>query len=238
MKDLDFLKESLIAHRGVHIDAPENTISAFKKAIKKNYIIEFDVHLLKDNTIIVFHDNNLKRMIGEEKRLKDCTYDDIKDLKLLDSDCHIPTLKEVLELVDSKVPIIVELKSDRKVGLLETELVKQLDNYKGKFCVKSFNPLSIIWFKKHRPNYIRGLLVSNKKRSISNLICRSKLSLFLSKPDFISCNYKLHNNKKILKYMKKNPVIAWTIKDQKQLENNKNNFYNLIVDFYEENDNN
>lgn len=234
MKNLKFLKDSLIAHRGVHIDAPENTIGAFKKAIKRNYIIEFDVHLLKDNTIIVFHDNNLKRMIGEDKKLKDCTYEDIKDLRLLDTDYRIPTLNEVLKIIDGKVPIIVELKSDRRVGLLETELVKQLDKYKGKFCVKSFNPLSIRWFKKNRPNYIRGLLVSNKKRSIANALCRSKLSLLLSKPDFISCNYKLHNNKRILKYMKKNPVIAWTIKNEEELLNNKKNFYNLIVDFYEE----
>ncbi len=234
MKDLKFLKENLIAHRGVHIDAPENTIEAFKKAIKRKFIIEFDVHLLKDNTIVVFHDNNLKRMIGENKKLRDCTYEDIKDLKLLDTENNIPTLKEVLKIIDGKVPIIVELKSDRRVGLLEKELVKQLDKYKGKFCIKSFNPLSIIWFKKHRPNYIRGLLVSNKKKSISNFLCRSRLSLFLSKPDFISCNYKLHNNKKILKYMKKNPVIAWTIKNEEELINNKNSFYNLIVDFYEE----
>lgn len=234
MKNLEFLKENLIAHRGVHIDAPENTIQAFKEALKKNYIIEFDVHLLRDNTIVVFHDNNLKRMIGENRKLKDCTYDDIKDLKLLKTENYIPKLEEVLKIINGKVPIIVELKSDRKVGLLEKELVKILDNYKGNFCVKSFNPLSIHWFKKHRPDYIRGLLVNNKRKSFIDLICRSNLALFLSKPDFISCNYKLHNNKKILKYMKNNPVIAWTIKNNEELNKNKDKFYNLIVDFYKE----
>ena len=153
MKDLKFLKDSLIAHRGVHIDAPENTINAFKEAVKKKYIIEFDVHLLKDNTVVVFHDDNLKRMTGQNKKLKDCTYEEIKDLQLLDSNDYIPTLKEVLKIINGKVPIIVELKSDRKVGLLEKELVKQLDKYKGKFCVKSFNPLSIRWFRKNKPDY-------------------------------------------------------------------------------------
>lgn len=234
MKDLKFLKDNLIAHRGVHIDAPENTINAFKEAVKKKYIIEFDVHLLKDNTVVVFHDDNLKRMTGQNKKLKDCTYEEIKDLQLLDSNDYIPTLKEVLKIINGKVPIIVELKSDRKVGLLEKELVKQLDKYKGKFCVKSFNPLSIRWFRKNKPNYIRGLLVNNKKKSLISAICRSNLSLIITRPDFISCNYKLHNNKKILRYMKKHPVIAWTIKNEEQLLKNKNNFYNLIVDFYEE----
>lgn len=234
MKDLKFLKDSLIAHRGVHIDAPENTINAFKEAVKKKYIIEFDVHLLKDNTVVVFHDDNLKRMTGQNKKLKDCTYEEIKDLQLLDSNDYIPTLKEVLKIINGKVPIIVELKSDRKVGLLEKELVKQLDKYKGKFCVKSFNPLSIRWFRKNKPDYIRGLLVNNKKKSLISAICRSNISLIITRPDFISCNYKLHNNKKILRYMKKHPVIAWTIKNEEQLLKNKNNFYNLIVDFYEE----
>lgn len=234
MKDLKFLKDNLIAHRGVHIDAPENTINAFKEAVKKKYIIEFDVHLLKDNTVVVFHDDNLKRMTGQNKKLKDCTYEEIKDLQLLDSNDYIPTLKEVLKIINGKVPIIVELKSDRKVGLLEKELVKQLDKYKGKFCVKSFNPLSIRWFRKNKPDYIRGLLVNNKKKSLISAICRSNLSLIITRPDFISCNYKLHNNKKILRYMKKHPVIAWTIKNEEQLLKNKNNFYNLIVDFYEE----
>ena len=65
MKDLKFLKNGLIAHRGVHISAPENSISAFKEAIKKKYIIELDVHLLKDNTVVVFHDDDLSRMIGK-----------------------------------------------------------------------------------------------------------------------------------------------------------------------------
>ena len=234
MKDLKFLKDSLIAHRGVHIDAPENTINAFKEAVKKKYIIEFDVHLLKDNTVVVFHDDNLKRMTGQNKKLKDCTYEEIKDLQLLDSNDYIPTLKEVLKIINGKVPIIVELKSDRKVGQLEKELVKQLDKYKGKFCVKSFNPLSIRWFRKNKPDYIRGLLVNNKKKSLISAICRSNISLIITRPDFISCNYKLHNNKKILRYMKKHPVIAWTIKNEEQLLKNKNNFYNLIVDFYEE----
>ena len=232
MKDLTFLKQNLIAHRGVHIDSPENSKEAIKEAIKKKYIIEFDVHLLKDNTIIVFHDNNLKRMTGTDKDLKDCTYEEIKNIKLLNSENHIPTLKEILELVDGKVPIIIELKYDQKTGKLEKELVKILDNYKGKFCVKSFNPFSIRWFKKNRPDYIRGLLISHKtkkKRFISN-----RLMIFLTKPDFISCNYKLYKNKKIRKQMKKIPVIAWTIKNDKNYKKFKNKFYNLIIDVYKE----
>jgi len=232
MKDLKFLKQNLIAHRGIHITEPENSKKAIKEAIKKNYIVEFDVHLLKDNTIVVFHDDNLKRMAGIDKKLKDCTYEEIKNIKLLNTNNNIPTLTEVLEIVDEKVPIIIELKYDQKTGKLEKELVKILDNYQGKFCVMSFNPLSIRWFRKHRPNYIRGLLISHKtkkKRFISN-----KIMIFLVKPDYIYCNYKLYKNKKIKKQMKKIPVIAWTIKNDKNYNKFKDRFYNLTIDVYKE----
>ncbi|MBR3362908.1 MAG: glycerophosphodiester phosphodiesterase [Bacilli bacterium] len=231
MKNLDFLKSNLIAHRGLHNkDIPENSIKAFKNAIKYNYIIELDVHLLKDNTIIVFHDDNTKRMTGINKVLKNSTYDEIKDLKLKNTNQKIPTLEETLKTINEKVPVIIELKYDQKTGLLEKELVKILDNYKGKFCIKSFNPLSIRWFKKHRPNYIRGLLINYKKKNLFDKINLNKLTRFLCKPDFISCSYKLHNNKTIKKYMKKKPVLAWTIKNNENFSLYKDKFYNLIID--------
>ena len=120
MKNLDFLSSNLIAHRGLHNDKyPENSLGAFKRAIRKNYIIEFDVHLLKDGTAVVFHDDNLYRMCGKRKKIKDFTYDELKKIKLLDTNYTIPTLDSVLKLIEGKVPIIVELKYDVKVGLLE-----------------------------------------------------------------------------------------------------------------------
>lgn len=231
MKKIDFLKNNLIAHRGLHDEKnPENSIGAFKKAINKGYIIELDVHLLKDNTVVVFHDDSLYRMTGKRKKIKDLTYDEIKEFRLLNTNYKVPTLKSVLELVDGKVPLIIEIKYDLKVGLLEKEVVKLLDNYEGKFCVKSFSPLSVRWFKKNRPNYIRGLLISSKKKTIKERILRSYLIFLLSKPDFISCNYLLYNDKKIKKYMKKVPVIAWTIKTENLFLRYKDKFYNLIVE--------
>lgn len=231
MKDLSFLKSNLIAHRGLHNkDIPENSIKAFENAIKKGYIIELDIHLLKDNTIVVFHDDNLFRMTNKNIELKNVAYEEIKNIKLNNTKYTIPTLKEVLKLVDGKVPLIIELKYDRKTGLLEQELVKLLDNYKGKFCIKSFSPLIINWFKKHRPNYIRGLLINYRKKNLFDKIALSKFITWLCKPDFISCSYKLHNNKKIKKYMQKKPVLAWTIKNDKNFQLYKDKFYNLIID--------
>ena len=229
MKDLRFLKEYKIAHRGVHNDkVPENSLASFKKAIRENYAIEFDVHLLKDNTIVVFHDDDLKRMCNSNKKLKDLTLNEIKEYKLKESKEKIPTLKEVLSIINGKVPIIVELKSDRKVGLLENELVKELDNYNGLFAIKSFNPLIVNWFKKNRPDYIRGLLVPNKKNNIKLFVLNKMFLLNICKPDFLSCNYNMYDNKKVIKFKKEKPVLAWTINSQKNYDKYKNKFDNLI----------
>ena len=88
MKRQDILQKYRYAyHRGFYDNRkiPENSLLAFKKCLEEKMPIELDLHLLKDGNIVVFHDDNLKRMTGLDKKLKDCTYEDIKDLKLLAS---------------------------------------------------------------------------------------------------------------------------------------------------------
>ena len=192
MKDLKFLKETIIAHRGVHNekDIIENSLEAFKEAVNKNYIIELDVHFLKDGEVVVFHDDNIERMTGINKNLKDCTYDEIRNIKLLNKNTYIPKFSDVLKLVDGKVPILIELKNDNKVGLLESSLVQILKKYNGKYAVQSFNPLSIMWFKNNYPNIIRGQLVckfKNKKMdNIKKFILKTMFFNIITNPDFIS----------------------------------------------------
>ncbi|MDR0831933.1 MAG: hypothetical protein LBM99_03435, partial [Bacillales bacterium] len=79
---LSFLLDNFIAHRGLHNQniekdknklLPENSLGAFQEAINKNYLIELDVHLLKDGTVVVFHDFNLKRMCGVDLIIEDLT---------------------------------------------------------------------------------------------------------------------------------------------------------------------
>lgn len=237
MKNLDFLKRIKIAHRGLwNEENPENSIGAFERCINGNIPIEFDVHLLKDNTLVVFHDDNLKRMTGVNINLKDSCYDDIKDYKLKNTDYKIPTLEEVLELVDGKVLLDIEIKCDVDGFKVCEELVKVLDKYKGKYIIKSFNPFYVWWFKKNKPDIVRGLLVSKLKKKRMNrfykYILYNMWFNFIAKPDFISFNYKDLPNKKIEKYKNKGtPILLFTIKE--------NNIINYINDYdgilYEEN---
>lgn len=212
------MENKIIAHRGLHnSDIKENTKEAFINAIDNNLPIELDVHIIKDNTIVVFHDNNLKRMYDIDKKIYEYDYKELNK----DTNNEIITLKEVLDLVDDKVPLIIELKIDYDDYRLEKHLVKILDNYKGRFSIKSFDIRSMIWFKKHRSNYTRGLLISNKYNDFfKRLLLRFNIKRV--DPDYISVNYKLLDKKYIKELSKDKKVYGWTIKDK--------DMYNKYVD--------
>ena len=147
MKNTDILTNTLIAHRGLHNindGIPENSVPAFRQAINKGYSIELDVHLTKDKKIVVFHDNSLKRVCGINKKIEDCTYDELLKYNLFDTKYKIPLFKEVLSLIDKKVFLLIETKVLDFDGELEKELSKILDNYDGDFAIQSFNIYSVI----------------------------------------------------------------------------------------------
>lgn len=212
MKNLEILKDKNIAHRGLFDNDKivENSLEAFSNAIKNNYIIELDLHLTKDNKVIVFHDDNLKRMTGINKKIKDVNYDEIKYINLLNTNSKISLFSDVIKLVNGKVPLIIELKTDNRVGKLEKEVVKFLDKYNGLFVIKSFSPLIVNWFRIHRPNYIRGLLINKNLNNIMKFIY-----IFICKPDFISCHYAILKNRIIRNFKNSGIVLAWGITNQK-----------------------
>ena len=236
-RDVSFLTKNLIAHRGYHNikkEIPENSILAFEEAIKNNLIIELDVHILKDGKVVVFHDDNIKRMTGIDKNIKDMTFNELQKVKLQETEQKIPLLQEVLEIVNGRVPIIIELKNDVKCGVLENEVIKILKKYDGKFAIKSFNPFSINYIRKNYPEAIRGQLISsfkNKKMSKIKKIFLSKFIFnFISKPDFISYDIKSLPNKKIAKLRKNKMILGWTIRSEEDLDKAKKYCDNFICE--------
>lgn len=226
----DFLKKNLIAHRGVHYKYRENTIEAFRSAIRENYIIELDVHLTRDKKVIVYHDNNLKRITGINKEIKDSTYKELNNI------IRIPTLENVLNLIEGRVPIIIETKFDNKIGLLEKELSKILDKYNYEFAIQSFNPLSILWFKLNRPKYIKGYLIYSVLPS--NFLVKAILNSYLLnqiiKPDYIGININYLKTKKTLKLKRKYLIIGYTINNQKEYNKYKHDADNFICNIGKE----
>lgn len=237
--DLSFLTSNLIAHRGYHSEKdsiPENSIPAFIKAIENNYIIELDLHILKDGNVVVFHDDNLNRMTGIDKNIRDTTYDEIKNLKLKNTNNYIPLFKDVLGLVQGRVPIIIEFKYDVKAGILEKATMELLKDYNGDFVVKSFSPFSILWFKNHYPNVIRGFLSSDmnqEKCFIKKWFLTSNLLIKFLNVHFLSYDINSLPNKKVESFRQNNIVLGWTVRSKDDFEKGKKYCDNLICENFD-----
>lgn len=203
-----------IAHRGMfdNIKIPENSIAAFKKALKYNYSIELDVQLTKDNILVVFHDDNLKRMTGLDKLIQETNYNELKELKLLDTKEYIPTLKEVLNLINNKVLLDIEVKATKKIKEISTILNNELKNYNN-YVLKSFDPRIVRHLKSTIQNTEIGYLIDGKYKFLySNIVIK------YSKADFLSISKKLLNTKKFEKLKNKYQLLIWTIKNKDEIQ--------------------
>lgn len=205
-----------IAHRGLWEGSIiENSLPTYELAVKKGFPIEIDLYSTKDGEIVCFHDDCLYRMTGEKGYIYEKTLSELKSLSLKNTDQKIPTLKEVLRLVNGKVPLLIELKDQPDKSYI-SHVVKILKNYKGEFAIQSFNPLYLIKTKKFAPNFVLGILGTSTPPKDKNFIVKKivkNLSLnFLIKPDFISYNFEglpIKNPRKL-------PLLAWTITDKEQ----------------------
>ena len=183
------------AHRGLHGgEIPENSRPAFARAAAQGYGIELDVQLSSDGVIMVFHDDTLLRMTGVEGRLCDFTCEQLQQMTLGESGETVPTFDEVLEIVDGRIPLLIELKGESAGGadLLCEKLAKRLEAYRGAYCVESFNPVILSWFRRHRPDIVRGQLVTNTFRErpngnkLLNFLLTHLMLNVLSRPDFVA----------------------------------------------------
>lgn len=143
-RDLGWLTSRPIAHRGLHDEASgvhENSLTAFRAAVEAGFAIECDIHLSADGVPIVFHDETLSRLTGVEGKLAERTADDLAALRLKDSADHIPTLRELLDLVAGRVPLVVEMKGAdalRDDGFAEA-LRPLFEAYEGPLVLMSFD---------------------------------------------------------------------------------------------------
>lgn len=230
---LEKYKNKLIAHRGLYdnVIIPENSLRAFKSAITENYPIEIDIHLTKDNNLVVFHDHNLKHMTEKPLIIENLTIDELKEIKLLDTKEKIPTLEDILKLVDQKVLIIIEIKANNNEQLIVKTLLEKLKDYQGEIIIHSFNRKVVKILKKEKTAYKVGLLISeNTDKKKFKLFQTSVSDIKYSKPDFLSVSKKLLRKKHLKKYLNKLPILVWTIKNENEIKRIANENYIYICD--------
>ena len=240
--DRSFLLGRHYAHRGLFdnaTEAPENSVPAFRKAVEAGYGIELDVQLSKDNIPVVFHDATLKRMCGVDGNVWDYTLAELKQLRLAGSSATIPTFEEALAAIDRKVPIIVEYKLDvaqTKVCELGNEL---LNRYGGPYCIECFHPLALIWYRKNRPDVVRGQLCEEywkTKKYRGNpvfLLLSYLVTNIATRPDFIAYNHRDAGNLSRRLCRRLGALsVAWTIKSEEEYRKAKDSFDLFIFDSF------
>ena len=218
-----------IAHRGLHSmdrQVPENSLPAFRAAADAGYGVELDLQMTKDGQIVVYHDDNLKRVCGVEGRIEDMSFGQLRELTLFESNERIPLFSEVLDIIAGRVPMIVELKnSERNRELCEATL-ELLQAYNGDYCVESFNPAIVAWFRFHAPDILRGQLSSVPQElrdhagCIKAFLVGNLLTNFITRPHFVA--YGLKKKPLAVRLCERLGAmkVCWTSLDPKQESKN------------------
>lgn len=165
-----FQNPTVMAHRGLSADAPENTLYAFSDAISVGAdFIELDVQQTRDGVLVVMHDSNLKRTTGVNKDIWDVDYADIQDLDAGSwfdpayANARIPTLEETLQFVDKRAKLNIEIKPTKHGSdTLEQDVAELITRYQytDACYVTSFSYGSLKKVKEANPEIRTGYLMS------------------------------------------------------------------------------
>lgn len=230
-----------ITHRGLfnNADVPENSIEAFKLTVENGYGTELDVQLTKDNQLVVFHDESLLRMCGVDKNLRDLTYAELCELKLLNTNIKIPLFKDVLDVLNKDTPLIVEIKPEGDYIKTTDEAIKLLKTYDRLWVMESFNCYVVKHLKDNYPEIIRGQLAYNmlEKKDTNKIFAFLYTNLcfnFLTRPDFVAYDVKNMNNIsfRIISKIFRSECVAWTVKDEDCLLKAKKYYKQFIFDSF------
>lgn len=228
MKKCDLAKH--YAHRGLHDkpSIPENSMAAFERAVKHGFPVEFDVHLIADGSLVVFHDEDLERETGIKGRIEDRTFSELSGYRLEGTDEKIPSFDEVLDLFDkTQLSLLIELKAaGGNHRALADAVCNRLAGYKGPYVIESFDPRALMEVRKISPDTAVGQLsqdfVKNREGLplwqaiiLKNMMFNIKIS-----PDFIAYKYEDTNVFAARAAIRQGvPVAVWTIRNNDDYQN-------------------
>jgi glycerophosphoryl diester phosphodiesterase len=214
-KDLSWLTERPIAHRGLHDQNKavwENTSTAFRRAIEHGYAIECDLQYVSDGRPVVFHDDDLERLCNIKGDVRLMTSGELGLLSIGGTADKIPTLRQLLSLTAGRVPLVIELKGrEHDDDGFADAVLETLESYDGAVALMSFD----VWLLKD----LKGLdcrwpvgLTAEGVKPVDFVKHREAMSLGL---DFISYNVMHLPNEFIASERSRMiPIITWTVTNE------------------------
>lgn len=216
-----WLRGATFAHRGLHgPGVPENSLAAARAALARGLGVECDVHRAADGVVVVFHDDELERLTGVPGAVADQGSAALGGLRLGGTAETIPTLAQLLALVAGQVPLLIELKTpaDRQTGALCRAVDQALSAYRGPHAVMSFDPRIVRWFRRHAPERVRGLVVTEENDEGLAGRLRRHLALWHAAPDFLS--YDIRDLPGLFPAAQRRrglPLATWTVRSPELL---------------------
>ncbi|MFC2139284.1 glycerophosphodiester phosphodiesterase [Bacteroidota bacterium] len=221
-------KTLIIAHRGDTYDAPENTLSAINLAWERGAeAVECDVHLSKDNNIIVIHDDNTFRTTGENHKIRELNLDELK--KIDAGSWHgeqwkeepIPALEEVLDTIPSCGKLLIEIKSDHEIIPILKNILDKSGIKKEQIILMDFNYNSVCEMKKYFPGY-EILLLSTMRKMKFFYISTNELIDKTLKPGLTGLNLMGQNriNVELVEKIKNSglKLYIWTVDNPEEVK--------------------
>lgn len=204
------------AHRGLHgPGVPENSPDAFAAAMGRGMGIECDIQRSSDGQAMVFHDWELERLTGGSGPVMQQSAVQLGAIRLTGGADCIPTLRQVLDQIAGKVPLLIEVKSrkDMRVPAVCLAVLRVLEGYRGANAVMSFDPRVSKWFKIHAPQTVRGLVITEENDQTIFGRMRRRLSLWQASPDFLAYDIRDLPSRFAAAQRKRGlPIASWTVR--------------------------
>ncbi len=239
-----------IAHRALHDKSagrPENSLAAVRAAVEAGYGIEIDLQPSSDGVAMVFHDYALNRLTHEKGPIKERTAEELGQIRLRGSAVGdtIPTLREVLEVVAGKVPLLIEIKDQDgalgpSTGALARAAALALEGYEGPVAVMSFNPHEVAAFAEHAPHLPRGLTTDRFRRMAWAGVPKARLKELRKIPDYerLGASFISHraddlDSARVAELRNKGAgILTWTVKSAKADRAARRHAHNVTFEGY------
>lgn len=210
------------AHRGLHGGGvPENSPASFTLAIERGLGIECDVQRSSDGQAMVFHDFELERLTAETGPIKERTADQLGKITLSGGSDTIPTLRQVLDQLAGRVPLLIEIKSkrERRITALCLAVRRVLEGYQGPHAIMSFDPRVTRWFADHSPLTVRGWVVTEEDDKALLGRIKRHLALWHARPDFLAYDIRdLPSRFAAAQRRRGLPLVSWTVRSPEHRE--------------------
>lgn len=232
------LRGRCYAHRGLYDKngpVPENSLAAFRAAAEAGYGIELDVQLSKDGEVVVFHDDTVDRITECTGRVDSFDLQQLQKMHLCGTEQTIPLFRQVLSEVNGRVPLIVEFKTGPKNRELCEKTWELLREYEGVYCVESFDPRIVQWFKNNVPGVLRGQLAcscKDFKNTKLGFFASRLLANFLGRPQFIAWGSDKKNLMVKLCESFGPMTVRWNTRQEEKLPQLQQEYDAVIFEFY------